>query len=177
LEPQFEDTGTINSGTANNVTGTFGVALQVGCVHGDVHIHHAANRPQVAVAASDGLHALIVEDEKPMQAELVSALRSDSRVGLVGTANDAAEALHYSREALRRGTPVQAWFLDISMPGMSGLQLAVAAHCFAAPPQVVFVSASDAHALDAFELQAVDYLVKPVEQRRLADTITRLIKN
>jgi DNA-binding LytR/AlgR family response regulator len=65
-------------------------------------------------------------------------------------------------------------FLDIAMPGATGLDVARACARLAQPPQIVFVTAFDRFALDAFEAAAVDYLLKPVEPDRLARTVARL---
>lgn len=65
-------------------------------------------------------------------------------------------------------------FLDIRMPGMSGIEVARQVAGSANAPRIVFVTAYDAHAIDAFDARAVDYLLKPVKASRLADTVTRL---
>ena len=62
-------------------------------------------------------------------------------------------------------------FLDIRMPGLDGLELARVLARFARPPEIVFVTAFEQHAVEAFELQAVDYLLKPVRPERLSDAI------
>ncbi|HMH50133.1 MAG TPA: LytTR family DNA-binding domain-containing protein [Candidatus Acidoferrum sp.] len=93
-------------------------------------------------------------------------LGATGRVEVIGQAGDAAEAL----AALARVT-VDVVFLDIHMPGMSGLEMArrlPAALC------VVFTTAYDQHALEAFEASAIDYLLKPVERPRLARALDRV---
>jgi DNA-binding LytR/AlgR family response regulator len=120
-------------------------------------------------SASDGLRVLAVDDEPPALDELVHLLRRDPQVAQVNTAADATEALR-----LLRDTDVDAVFLDIRMPGLDGMELARVLRRFARPPDIVFVSAYDDRAMDAFELGVVDYLRKPVEAGRLAESLRRV---
>jgi DNA-binding LytR/AlgR family response regulator len=111
--------------------------------------------------------ALIADDEPLMRANLREHLQSLwPELQIVAEAADGAEALR-SLVALK---PDLA-FLDIQMPGLSGLQVA---RLVDDGTQVVFVTAFDRHALEAFEAQAVDYLLKPVDEVRLARVVTRL---
>jgi len=118
---------------------------------------------------SGGLAVLAVDDEPPALDELAYLLRADRRVASVCTATDAVGALKQLDEHR-----FDAAFLDIRMPGLSGLELAGVLSRFAAPPAVVFVTAQRSAAVDAFALQAVDYLLKPVRAERLAQTLQRL---
>ena len=121
-------------------------------------------------ASSDGsLEVLVVDDEEPALEDLAYLLRQHPRIGSVVTASDATEALR----RLRDGS-FAAVFLDIRMPGLDGLELARVLSRFARPPEIVFVTAFEQHAVEAFELQAVDYLLKPVRPERLSDAIRRL---
>lgn len=116
------------------------------------------------------LTAVIAEDEALLRQALVDALRSawpDLRI--VAECEDGAVAL----EALAEHRPDIA-FLDIRMPGLSGLDVAVAATDVSPQTQVVFVTAYDQYAIDAFEHGAIDYLLKPVTPERLAVTVQRL---
>ncbi|MCA3253607.1 MAG: LytR/AlgR family response regulator transcription factor [Pseudomonadota bacterium] len=88
---------------------------------------------------------------------------------VVGEAPDADAAL-----AFARSEPCDVMLLDIRMPGRDGLRLAAALRTLAAPPAVVFVTAHAEHALRAFELDAVDYLTKPVRRERLAQALQRV---
>jgi DNA-binding LytR/AlgR family response regulator len=115
------------------------------------------------------LRALAVDDEAPQLDELVYLLRSDGRVGTVAAASDATEALR----VLRDGT-TDVVFLDIRMPGLDGLELARVLRRFTRPPSIVFVTAHDDRAVDAFELGAVDYLLKPLREERLAESLRRV---
>ncbi|WP_233870179.1 LytR/AlgR family response regulator transcription factor [Paraburkholderia adhaesiva] len=114
--------------------------------------------------------AVIAEDEPLIAAalkrELAAAWPALNIAATVGNGHDAIEriaALH----------PDVA-FLDISMPGATGLDVARACAALAAPPQIVFVTAYNEYALDAFDAAAIDYLLKPVDSARLARTIERL---
>lgn len=115
------------------------------------------------------LEVLVVDDEEPALEDLAYLLRQHPRIGSVVTASDATEALR----RLRDGS-FAAVFLDIRMPGLDGLELARVLSRFARPPEIVFVTAFEQHAVEAFELQAIDYLLKPVRQERLDDAIRRL---
>jgi two-component system LytT family response regulator len=112
------------------------------------------------------LRAFLVDDEPLASSRLARLLGATGRVDVVGRASDAAEAL----AALGR-TPADVVFLDIHMPGMSGLELAERL-----PPDlaVVFTTAYDQHALAAFEANAIDYLLKPVERKRLDRALDKL---
>jgi len=116
-----------------------------------------------------GLRVLVVDDEAPALEELGYLLRRDHRVADVRTAGSADEALAaLGREA------ADAVFLDIRMPGTDGLTLAHLIGQTADPPRVVFVTAYEDHAVDAFGLQAADYLLKPVDPGRLAEAVRRV---
>ena len=118
-----------------------------------------------------GLSLLAVDDERPALDDLVRMLRASPRVGAVDGAGSAAEA-RAAREAARGA--YDGLFLDVRMPGLGGLELARALRRGDRPPAVVFVSAFDDAALDAFEVAALDYLVKPVSRRRLDEAIERV---
>lgn len=113
-----------------------------------------------------GLRAFLVDDEPLARTRLARLLGATGRVEVVGQAGDATEAL----AALARVT-VDVVFLDIHMPGMTGLDMA---RRLPAGPCVVFTTAYDQHALEAFETSAVDYLLKPVERPRLARALDRV---
>ncbi|MEX2291446.1 MAG: LytTR family DNA-binding domain-containing protein [Mycobacteriales bacterium] len=116
-----------------------------------------------------GLRVLAVDDEPPALDELAYLLRADPRIARVKTATDALTAL----KSLENDD-VDAVFLDIRMPGLSGLELARLLARFAVPPPVVFVTAHDDAAVEAFSLHAVDYLLKPVRAARLAEAVGRV---
>jgi DNA-binding LytR/AlgR family response regulator len=116
------------------------------------------------------LRALAVDDEIPQLDELAYLLRGDERIGSVVTASDATEALRVLRD-----TSVDVVFLDIRMPGLDGLELARILGRFARPPAVVFVTAHEDRAVDAFDLGAIDYLLKPLRPERLAESMRRVL--
>jgi len=117
------------------------------------------------------LRLLIVDDEALARLRLRSLVDSLPEAGavVVGEAGDADTAL-----ALLQAAPVDAVLLDIRMPGRDGLRLAAALQALPQPPAVVFVTAHAEHALQAFELEAVDYLTKPVRRDRLRAALQRV---
>jgi two-component system response regulator LytT len=120
------------------------------------------------------LRVLAVDDELPALEELAYLLRADERVGHVETAPDGTTALRCLDRALAEGKPLDAVFLDIRMPGLDGLVVARVLSRFAHPPQVVFVTAYDDFAVTAFELKAIDYLLKPMRAERVAEAVRRV---
>jgi DNA-binding LytR/AlgR family response regulator len=122
------------------------------------------------VTAPAGLRVLAIDDEPPALDELAYLLRADARVEVVHTADDATAALRVLRDA-----EVDAVFLDIRMPGMDGMELARVLGRFATPPAIVFVTALDDRAAEAFDLGVVDYVRKPVQVDRLAESLRRVV--
>jgi DNA-binding LytR/AlgR family response regulator len=108
------------------------------------------------------LRVLAVDDEPPALDELAYHLRTDPRVARLHTASDATEALRVLRD-----DDVDVVFLDIRMPGLDGMELARVLRRFARPPAIVFVTAYDDGAVDAFDLGVTDYVRKPVRAERL----------
>ncbi|WP_248962702.1 LytR/AlgR family response regulator transcription factor [Sphaerisporangium perillae] len=121
-----------------------------------------------------GLRVLAVDDEQPALEDLAYLLRADPRIGEVAMARDGASALKMLDRAMADGKPVEAVFLDIRMRGLDGVVLGRLLAQFARPPRVVFVTAYEEHAVDAFEIKAEDYLLKPVRPERLAEAIRRV---
>jgi DNA-binding LytR/AlgR family response regulator len=115
------------------------------------------------------IRALLVDDEAPARSELRYLLSAHADVEVVGEAASASEAL-----ALARAVPYDVVFLDVQMPGLTGLEAAPLVRDRRRPPAVVFVTAHPEYALDAFAVEAFDYLVKPVDPDRLARVIERL---
>ena len=115
------------------------------------------------------LSVLVADDEQPVRDELSYLLGRDDRIGSVTCAASGTEALRLLRER-----EFDAVFLDIAMPGLSGLDLAAVLARFKAPPRIVFVTAHAEHAVDAFDLDAVDYLLKPVREERLREAVRRV---
>jgi len=120
--------------------------------------------------SGDRLTILAVDDEQTQLEDLARLLRSSPYVEEVECALDGHDALVKVAAA-----PYDAIFLDVRMPDLDGLELARVLKRFASPPQLVFVSAYDTAAVDAFELRALDYLRKPVSRRRVEESIERVV--
>ena len=115
------------------------------------------------------VRALLVDDEAPARSELRYLLTAHPEVEVVGEAASAGEALELARE-LR----YDVVFLDVEMPGATGLEAAPRVRDQRDPPAVVFVTAHAEYAVDAFAVEAFDYLLKPVDPDRLARVVERL---
>ncbi|MBQ9069221.1 MAG: response regulator transcription factor [Eggerthellaceae bacterium] len=115
------------------------------------------------------IKALIVDDEAPARSELRFLLDEVGRVEVVAEASNVREAIDRLK-----AHPCDLVFLDINMPEATGLQLAEALQTLKNPPAVVFVTAYSEYALDAFNVHAIDYLVKPVETERLRQAVDRV---
>jgi len=117
------------------------------------------------------LRVLIVDDEPPARArlrELLDDCRAEVPNAIVGEAGNGIEGL----DVLASST-VDVVLADIHMPGMSGIEFARHIQGLEAPPAVVFVTAHDQYAVEAFELNAVDYLLKPVRASRIAAALKK----
>ncbi len=112
---------------------------------------------------------MIVDDEAPARSELRFLLEQTGKIGTITEASSVRSAIEMLMESR-----VDVVFLDISMPGASGLQLAEALHKLKNPPAIVFVTAYSDHAVEAFDVDAVDYLMKPVEEARLDRAIEKV---
>lgn len=114
----------------------------------------------------DPVRVLVVDDEAPARAALRQMLSEDPEVEVVGCCSDGRQAL----VELKARTP-EVIFLDVRMPGLDGFQVMQAAG--AHPPRVVFVTAHAGHALEAFDAEAVDYVLKPFDDDRFARALSR----
>lgn len=112
---------------------------------------------------------LVVDDEEHARDDLAYLLEAVGAAEEVEAAASATEALVKLQQA-----PADVVFLDIRMPGLDGIQLAKTLSLFSNPPAVVFVSAHEEHAVEAFAVDATDYLLKPVSKERLIATLHRL---
>lgn len=115
------------------------------------------------------LDVLAVDDEAPALDELMYLLNAHPGIGNVYGVGDASAAL---RELSERR--IDAIFLDINMPGLSGLELAAVLGNFTRPPAVVFVTAHEDKAVAAFDVGATDYLLKPLRRDRLDEAVRRV---
>ena len=113
------------------------------------------------------IRALVVDDEQPARERLRRLLAEVPDVEIVGEAEDGERAME---EIARTGADLL--FLDIQMPGCSGME--VAASLPSPRPHIIFCTAFDQYAVDAFELSAVDYLLKPINRARLARALDRV---
>ena len=118
------------------------------------------------------IRALLVDDEAPARSELRFLLGKHADVQVVGEAASAAEAL-----ALANAVHYDVVFLDVQMAGLTGLEAAPLVREQPRPPAVVFVTAHPEYAVDAFAVEAFDYLLKPVDPERLARVIERLAES
>jgi two-component system LytT family response regulator len=113
------------------------------------------------------MRVLIVDDEAPARARLRQLLAAHPDVEIVAEADTGVRAMELAAEHRP-----DAILLDIQMPGCTGIDVAA---CLPQPrPHVVFCTAFDQHAIDAFELNAVDYLLKPISRARLAQSLDRV---
>ena len=115
------------------------------------------------------LKAMIVDDEAPARSELRFLLDELGQTEVVAEAASVREAIEKMKEY-----PTDVIFLDVNMPEATGLKLAEALQHLKYPPAVVFVTAYSEYAIEAFKVNAVDYLVKPVETDRLSQAIARV---
>jgi DNA-binding LytR/AlgR family response regulator len=119
--------------------------------------------------SSDRLTILAVDDEHAQLEDLARLLRRFPAVEEVECSSDGHDALMKAS-----AHQYDAIFLDVRMPDLDGLELGRVLRRFASPPQLVFVSAYESAAVDAFELRALDYLRKPVSRRRLEEAVDRV---
>ncbi|WP_239111564.1 LytR/AlgR family response regulator transcription factor [Phycicoccus sonneratiae] len=123
------------------------------------------------MSTDQGMVVLVVDDELPALSELGYLLGRDPRVAEVLTASSGTDALR-----LLDARDVDVVFSDISMPGLDGMALARVISRFAVRPQVVFVTAHERHAVDAFALDVTDYVMKPVREDRIAEAVRRVVE-
>ncbi len=117
------------------------------------------------------LRVLAVDDEVPALDELAWMLGRHECVRQVVPAGSGEAALRVLHEG-----QVDAIFMDVQMPGLSGLDLARVLSRFTTQPPIVFVTAHEQHAVDAFELNVVDYVLKPVRDERLDQAVRRVVR-
>ena len=120
------------------------------------------------MSAAARLRVLIVDDEPPARERLRSLLGEIAEVEVVGEAANGEEALSSAHEL----SP-DVVLLDVRMPGLDGLQAARHLNVLEEPPAVIFTTAYDQYAVQAFEAHAVGYLLKPVRKEQLAAALTR----
>jgi two-component system LytT family response regulator len=116
------------------------------------------------------MRTLIVDDERLARNELKRLLEPYTRIDIVGEAANAEEAL-----VMIDNLQPELLFLDIQMPGKNGFELLQSIE--GKTPEVIFTTAYDEYAIKAFEFNALDYLLKPIDSDRLKDTIQRIEEN
>ncbi len=124
-----------------------------------------------SAAAPRFLRVMLVDDEAPARArlrELLSDISADLPTSVVSEAGNGVEAM-----ATLTTTHADVVLVDIRMPKMGGIELARHLALMPDPPAVIFTTAYDSHAMEAFELRAVDYLLKPIRARRLLEALSR----
>ena len=117
------------------------------------------------------LKAIVVDDEQLAREELCYMLEKMDSIEVIGQAGNGLEAVGI----VERLTP-DVVFLDVQMPGLNGFEVAHRLIQNGSSPNIVFVTAFDRHAIEAFEVNAVDYLLKPVEAARLQQAVERARK-
>lgn len=115
------------------------------------------------------MRVLIVDDEKNAREELRFLLEQHNNIQIIGEAENGFEAVKLCKEL----SP-DAVFLDIQMPGKNGIEAAGEIISLSSPPVIVFQTAYDEYAIQAFEVEAADYLLKPVSEKRLEKVISRI---
>ena len=115
------------------------------------------------------MKAIIVEDEILAQQELSWLIKEHSEMEIVGTFDDGLDVLKYLQH-----NRVDAIFLDINIPSLDGVLLAQNISQFAHKPFIVFITAWKEHAVEAFELEAFDYILKPYQESRIVSMLQKL---
>lgn len=116
------------------------------------------------------LKALIIDDEEPARQELRYLLEQMNEIEIVGEGENAKDALK-----LLAAIDCSVVFLDIQMPGMSGIELGEVLKSLKKPPAIIFVTAYEEYALQAFEVDAVDYILKPFDSSRIEQAIKKVL--
>lgn len=116
------------------------------------------------------IRTLIVDDEYPAREELRFHLSSFPGIEVVGEAANAAEAL-----ALIKAVDYQLVFLDINFPTSNGIEIGMEIAKTENPPLIIYVTAHEGYALKAFDVDAVDYILKPIDEKRLRRAVERVV--
>ncbi len=118
-----------------------------------------------------GFKTLVLDDERPALEELAYMLGQSGYCSKIVTTDTVLEALRFLQQEKH-----DLVFADVQMPGMNGLEFAQVLQNFAVPPHLIFVTAYEDYAVQAFSLDAVDYLLKPVSQERLEQALERVMR-
>lgn len=117
------------------------------------------------------IRAIVVDDESPAREELIYMLEKQSGVKVIAQSSHGIEAIK-----LNNKLKPDLIFLDIKMPGLNGIEVAKELLGEAHVPYIVFVTAYDDYALEAFEVNAMDYILKPVSEKRLEKTLDKILE-
>lgn len=120
---------------------------------------------------TERIRTLIVDDERYSREELIYLLKQHPALEIVGEADSGEQAVLRTMQL-----QPEAVFLDVEMPRMNGLETARALTRLKNPPQIVFATAYPQFGVEAFQFEALDYLLKPIDEERLAETVRRLEK-
>lgn len=188
MTDNFSSEGPTAGATQNRITGNRGTAVQMRDLNGgSIHIYSSVTivngSPSTGHASPRTLQVLAVDDDPHSLNLLVEGLQHNPDIGKVLRAVDAAEALRLlasdDPELRRRkeiGLPmIDAVFADLQMPGLSGMEMARVFSALNPAPAVVFVTGHTHQAVNAFDLDAVDYLLKPCDQSRLDRAVDRVL--
>ena len=115
------------------------------------------------------MRAIIVDDELPSRQELEYFIKTFSNIKIMNQFDDGVSVLKYVQN-----NPIDVIFLDINMPNLDGMNLAKILHEINPDIKVIFITAYKEYALDAFEIHAFDYLVKPYSKDRIVSALERL---
>src|SRR5258706_14141772 len=119
------------------------------------------------------INKIIVDDEKPARDELAFLLRGFPEINVIGQGKNGVEAVSLIKEH-----EPDLVFLDVQMPGLDGFGVIKKLVAQKVPmPQIVFATAFDQYAVKAFEVNALDYILKPFDKKRIAQTVQKAIKN
>ncbi|VTN10680.1 Inner membrane protein ypdA [Raoultella terrigena] len=142
--------------------------------YGDHLLRTQPQRPSVyagvaAAMSGEKMKVIIVEDEFLAQQELTWLINTHSQMEIVGTFDDGLDVLKFLQH-----NRVDAIFLDINIPSLDGVLLAQNISQFAHKPFIVFITAWKEHAVEAFELEAFDYILKPYQESRIINMLQKL---
>ncbi len=115
------------------------------------------------------MRCVIVDDEAPARAELRFFIENASRLDIVEEFDNALDALNYLGD-----NTVECLFLDIQMPNLDGIALTKVLNQMTSQPDIIFVTAHQEYAVEAFEVEAFDYVLKPYSEARIIKTLKRL---
>ena len=116
------------------------------------------------------IRVLLVDDQPTVRHGIRLHLSCAPDIEIAGEAGDGATGVE-----LASSLAADVVVLDIAMPGLTGIDIARLVDKFKTPPQIIFVTAHDQHAVEAFDLNAVDYLLKPIREERLRESVRRAV--